>query len=191
MICTKCSAVNDNEDRFCFKCGAPLPTAGENYSAPQDNTQDEKQRAENEAASLATINAQTMLAAKEARSKDIASMRLFTRLAYNVVESENGATISTLISVLYVLLGLGTVATLIKIFETISKLGESFTSSGIEGSISDVLYGNASKDNAQLLIWLILLFVVAALGFIGCGKLSIRIKKVNRKKKKEQLDSRL
>lgn len=191
MICTKCSAVNDNEDRFCFKCGAPLPSAGEAaYSAPAGEP-DERTRAENEAASLATINAQTMLAAREARKGDISAMRPFTRMAYNISESENGSTISGLISILYVVLGLGAVATLIKIFETISKLSQSFTTSGIEGTVSEMFYGTASSNSAQLLIWLILLFVVVTIGFICCGKLSIRLKKVNRKKKREQLDSRL
>lgn len=190
MICTKCMAVNDNEDRFCFKCGAPLSVGAENHSAPEDAANDSA-RAQNEAASYATINAKTMLAAREARKSDIAAMRPLTRAAYNIAESDNSSAISALINILYVLLGLGTVATLIKIFETISKLGQSFSTSGIEGTVSEVFYGQASTDNAQLLIWLILLFVVAAVGFICCGKLSIRLKKVNRKRKKEQLDSRL
>ncbi len=191
MICTKCSAVNDNGDRFCFKCGAPLPAAGEaSYSAPESGP-DEQTRAANEAASLATINAQTMLAAREARKGDISSMRPFTRVAYNIAESENGPMMSGLVSILYIVLGLGAVATLIKIFETITKLGESFSTSGIEGTVSEMFYGKASSDNAQLLIWLILLFVVVTIGFICCGKLNIRLKKVNRKKKKEQLDARL
>ncbi len=178
MICPKCAAVNDNDDKFCYKCGAPL------LSGNQSGT---RVTAEN----MATINAQTLLAAREARKTDISSMRPLTRLAYNIVESERSSSLSSAVSVFYVVFCLGLVATLIKIFETISKLGESLASSGIEGSLSEKFYGTASNNNAQLLIWLIVLFVVLAVGFIGCGKLNIRIRKVSRKKKREQYDARL
>ena len=185
MICSKCAAVNDNEDKFCYKCGAPLAAdsagaAGAQQAGPRVT-----------ADTMATINAQTLLAARDARKSDIAGMRPLTRVAYNIVESEKGSSISSVVSIAYAAFCLGLVATLIKIFETITKLGESFTSSGIEGSLSEKFYGAASNNSAQLLIWLVALCVVLAVGFICCGKLNIRIRKVARKKKKEQYDSRL
>lgn len=187
MICPKCAQINDNNDRFCYKCGAPLTEGGAEQSA-----QGQQQGAPTtDSSALATINAKTMLAAREARKADISAMRPVTRAAYNIVESERGGTIIGIITVLYGIFCLGMVATLIKIFETISKLGESFASSGIEGSLSEKFYGASSNNNAQLLLWLIVLFVVMAIGFFVCGKLNIRIRKVSRKKKREQLDSRL
>lgn len=186
MICPKCAQVNDNNDRFCYKCGSPLSEGGAEQSA-----QGQQGAPTTDASTLATINAKTMLEAREARKVDISTMRPVTRAAYNIVESERGGTIIGVITVLYGIFCIGMVATLIKIFETISKLGESLASSGIEGSLSEKFYGASSNNNAQLLLWLIVLFVVMAIGFVVCGKLNIRIRKVSRKKKREQLDSRL
>lgn len=186
MICPKCAEINDNNDRFCYKCGAPLSEGNAEQSA-----QGQQSAPTTDSSALATINAKTMLAAREARKSDISTMRPVTRAAYNIVESERGGTMIGIITVLYGVFCLGMVATLIKIFETISKLGESFASSGIEGSLSEKFYGVSSNNNAQLLLWLILLFIVMAIGFVSCGKLNIRIRKVSRKKKREQLDSRL
>lgn len=175
MICTRCSTVNGNDDRFCCKCGAPLGLSQDD-GKPVD---------------VAALNATTMLAAREARLTDVKNMRPLTRVAYNIAESENASTINALVSVLYVVLALGMVAVLIKIFETINKLAQAMITSSIEGSLSERFYGLAAQNNTQLLGWLIALFVAMVAGFFACGKLRIRIKKVNRKKHKEQLDSRL
>ncbi len=174
MICSKCSTHNADDDRFCYKCGAPL-SAGDSSEQPD----------------LATQNATTLLAVKEARLADVKSMRPLTQAAYNIADSEHGSTISMLISLLYVVLSLGMVAVLIKIFDTISNLVQAANSSGIEGSLSELFYQNATADNAQLLGWLIALFIVMVVGFVCCGRLNLRIKKVYRKKHKEKLDSRL
>lgn len=179
MICGRCSALNGNEDRFCQKCGAPLLTDQQRNSSA--STSDD----------LAAQNATTMIAARNARLVDVKNMRPLTRAAYNVSESEHGPLLSLLVSLCFVALSLGMVAVLIKIFETITKLGQSMVSSEIEGGLSDLFYQSATANNAQLLGWLIVLFVVMVAAFVACGKLNLRIKKVNRKKKKEQLDSRL
>lgn len=179
MICAKCSALNGNEDRFCQKCGAPLLSEGQRNGSAYASDD------------LAAQNATTMIAARDARLVDVKNMRPLTRAAYNVCESEHGPALSLLVSLCFVVLSLGMVAVLIKIFETITKLGQSMVSSEIEGSLSDLFYSTATANNAQLLGWLIALFVLMVAAFLVCGKLNLRIKKVNRKKKKEQLDSRL
>lgn len=140
---------------------------------------------------MAAQNATTMIAAREARLTDVKNMRPLTRAAYNISESEHGPAASLLVSLLFVLLSLGMVAVLIKIFETISKLGQAMGTSEIEGSLRELFYGQAATNNAQLLIWLVVLFAVMVILFFVCGKLNLRLKKVNRKLKKEKLDSRL
>ena len=180
MICAKCSAVNGNEDRFCQKCGAPLLGASRTEGAGMPINDD-----------MASQNATTMIAAREARLVDVKNMRPLTRAAYNISESDHGPVMSMLVSLLFVVLSLGMVAVLIKIFETISKLGQAMGTSEIEGSLRELFYGQSATNNAQLLGWLIVLFIVMVVAFVVCGKLNLRLKKVNRKKKKEQLDSRL
>lgn len=177
MVCTKCSAVNADGDRFCFKCGAPLPNAaGEGPDGQPD---------------IATQNATTMLSVKEARIVDVRNMRPLTRTAYNIAESEHGSTIQFLVSLLYVVLSLGMVAVLIKIFDTISNLVQAVNSSDIEGSLSEQFYKTASVQNAQFLGWLIVLFIVMVIAFTSCGRLKIRLQKVYRKLHKEKMESRL
>ena len=178
MLCTKCSAMNSDGDSFCYACGSPLGANAQPGGAYSK-------------ADAATINATTMLAAKEARKVDVANLRPLTRAAYNISESEHSATLSLLLSLLNVVLSLGLVAVLIKIFDTISLLGQSVTSSSIEGSFSDLFYGSSTSNNVQLLCWLVVLLLFMVGAFLVCGRLGIRVRKVNRKKKREQLDSRL
>lgn len=188
MNCPNCGASNDTQNRFCFSCGTLLEAAGAPVS--EEPAADPATAAERRAQELATINARTMIAAKEARAVDISNMRPITRLAYNIVESERGVLLGLVVSLLYGLSGLALVATLIKIFETVSLLGQALASSGVGSSISEMI-AQSRGDNVQLLVWLVVLFVVLAAVFIMLGKLNIRIGKVNRRKKRENLDSRL
>ena len=176
MVCRKCNAVNSDDDRFCFKCGAVLSAASEGPEGQAD---------------FETQNATTMLSVKEARIVDVKNMRPLTRTAYNIAESERGPTIQVLVSLLYVVLSLGMVGVLIKIFDTVGTLVQSINTNDIEGSLSEQFYKNATTDNAQMLGWLVLLFVIMVIAFVSCGRLKIRLQKVYRKKHKEKLDSRL
>lgn len=186
MNCPKCSAVNDEKNRFCFSCGASLEqNAGNEAHSAQDYAD-----AERRAQELATINARTLIAAKEARAVDIRNMRPITRMAYNIVESERGMLLSLLVAMLYGISGLGLVATLIKIFDVVELLSQSLISSNVGSSISEII-AQSRGDNLQDLAWLVALFVALAVVFIMLGKLNIRIGKVNRKKKRENLDARL
>ena len=176
MVCTKCSAVNADGDRYCYKCGAALPNPGEGPDGQPD---------------IATQNATTMLSVKEARIVDVRNMRPLTRAAYNIAESEHGSTFQFLITLLYVVLSLGMVAVLIKIFDTISNLVQAVNSSNIEGSLSEQFYKTASTRNAQFLGWLIILFIIMVIAFTAFGRLRIRLGKVYRKLHREKMDSRL
>lgn len=138
-----------------------------------------------------TINATTALAAKKARVADVKSMRPLTQVAFNIVESDRSPIISTLVSVINIALSLGLVATIIMIFDTANAIVAASTSRHIEGNLLTDMYEQVSTDNGTKLLWLIVIFIAIGIAFITCGRLSIRIKKVNRKKRKENLTSRL
>ncbi len=188
MICNKCAASNDDGDRFCYKCGASLlPTqtnAGQQQNAGGDNF---KPTTEDRLA----ISATTTLAAKKARVSDVKSMRPLTQAAYNIVESDRGGVYSTLISLLNVIISLAVVADIIYIFDTINLIVSSTTSSKIEGSLYETAYKNLSDENQMRLVWALVLFVVLVMAFVTIGRLSIRITKVNRKRRRENLTSRI
>lgn len=220
MVCGKCSAINDDGDRFCYKCGAPLPRpegagtegnaasgsasakpgggpkgfkfnfAGSRPRAAQAGSAPKQEKYAPTGEDRLTIAATTNIAVKKARIADVKSMRPLTQAAYNIVESERGPVVSTLISVANVLISLAIVAAVINIFETVNLIVKSYTSSRIEGSLGQIWQG-ASANNVQKLIWLVVIFAVLVFAFVICGRLSIRIRKVNRKKKRENIASRI
>ncbi|MBE6758694.1 MAG: zinc ribbon domain-containing protein [Ruminococcaceae bacterium] len=200
MVCGKCSAINDDGDRFCFRCGAQLPVTdqpeGSGNPGAESYAHQNHQSAAGETFKPTTedrlaISATTTLAAKKARIADVKAMRPLTQTAYNIVESDRGPVYSTLISLLHVIVSLFIVADIITIFDTVNLIVKSYAASDIEGSITNVSYVNQRGENQLRLIWALVFFVVLILAFIIIGRLSIRIRKVNRKKKRENLNSRI
>jgi len=196
MVCGKCSAINDDGDRFCYKCGSPLTadaqSSGSSAGAGQQSSaQPGGEQFKPTTEDRLTISATTTLAAKKARVSDVKSMRPLTQAAYNIVESDRGPIYSTLISLLNVIISLAIVADVILIFETIDLIVASTTSSQIEGSLSALAYQNLTGENQMRLMWSLVVFVVLVMAFVAVGRLSIRINKVNRKRKRESLSSRL
>ncbi len=196
MVCGKCSAINDDGDRFCYKCGSPLTadaqSSGSSTGAGQQSSaQPGGEQFKPTTEDRLTISATTTLAAKKARVSDVKSMRPLTQAAYNIVESDRGPIYSTLISLLNVIISLAIVADVILIFETIDLIVASTTSSQIEGSLSALAYQNLTGENQMRLMWSLVVFVVLVMAFVAVGRLSIRINKVNRKRKRESLSSRL
>ena len=196
MICAKCSAVNDDGDRFCYRCGTALRSgatqsestdSGAGQSGSQPGGETFKPTTEDRL----TISATTTLAAKKARVSDVKSMRPLTQAAYNIVESDRGPIYSTLISLLHIIISLAIVADVILIFDTINLIVASSTSSMIEGSLSELAYQSLSGENQIRLMWSLVLFVVLVMSFVCVGRLSIRINKVNRKRKRESLAARI
>ena len=187
MLCLKCSSVNDDGDLFCYKCGTSLAQhkdgeCGHDHSAGAAGT--------NETEDRLAISATTTLAAKKARVSDVKAMRPLTQAAYNIVESERGGVYSTLISLLNILISLGIVAVIIETYRTIDLIVSSTTSSNIEGSLMSH-YQSAAGDNQLRLLWCVIIFIALVMAFVFCGRLSIRIQKVNRKRRRENLVSRI
>ncbi len=191
MLCLKCSTNNDSGDLFCYKCGARLAEpggecTGEHTEAPKA----EAGRTSNEPEDRLAISATTTLAAKKARVSDVKSMRPLTQAAYNIVESERGGVYSTLISLLNILISLGIVAVIIETYRTIDLIVSSTTTSKIEGSLM-THYQQATGDNQIRLLWCVIIFIALVMAFVCFGRLSIRIQKVNRKRRRENLYSRI
>lgn len=191
MLCLKCSTANDDGDLFCYKCGGKLTPDGQcqhEHSEPQPGQQQKPQTDTTE--DRLAISATTTLAAKKARVSDVKSMRPLTQAAYTIVESDRGGIYSTLISLLNILVSLGIVAVIIETYRTINLIVTSSTSSNIEGSLM-AHYQQATGDNQIRLIWCVVIFVALVMAFIFFGRLSIRIQKVNRKRRRENLTARI
>ena len=73
---------------------------------------------------------------------------------------------------------------------TIDLIVSSTTSSNIEGSLMSH-YQSAAGDNQLRLLWCVIIFIALVMAFVFCGRLSIRIQKVNRKRRRENLVSRI
>jgi|GEM_PF-1640692 len=194
MVCTKCAAINDDGDCFCYKCGVALLSEQAGADAPdarQTSQPDEGERFKPTTEDRLAISATTTLAAKKARVSDVKAMRPLTQAAYNIVESDRGGIYSTIISLLNVIISLAIVADIIMIFDTINLIVSSTTSSKIEGSLYETAYQNLSSENQMRLIWSLVIFVFLVMAFVCIGRLSIRISKVNRKRRRENLTSRI
>lgn len=192
MLCLKCSTTNDDGDLFCYKCGAKLSKPGGECTGEHagTGTASGNNAGKAEPEDRLAISATTTLAAKKARVADVKSMRPITQAAYNIVESERGGIYSTLISLLNILISLGIVAVIIETYRTIDLIVSSTTSSQIEGSLM-THYQQAAGDNQLRLIWCVIIFIALVMAFVFFGRLSIRIQKVNRKRKRENLTSRI
>jgi len=190
MLCLKCSTANDDGDLFCYKCGGKLSPSGEcQHEHSEPKTEPQQQKAAEPEDRLA-ISATTTLAAKKARVADVKSMRPLTQAAYTIVESERGGIYSTFISLLNIIISLGIVAVIIETYRTIDLIVSSTTTSKIEGSLM-AYYQNAAGDNQIRLIWCVVIFIALVMAFVFCGRLSIRIQKVNRKRRRENLTARI
>lgn len=191
MLCLKCSSINDDGDMFCYKCGATLDQhkageCGHDHSAGNAAGGAGAHETEDRLA----ISATTTLAAKKARVSDVKAMRPLTQAAYTIIESDRGGVYSTLISLLNILISLGIVAVIIETYRTIDLIVSSTTSSNIEGSLMNH-YQTAAGDNQLRLLWCVIIFIALVMAFVFCGRLSIRIQKVNRKRRRENLTSRI
>lgn len=196
MVCNKCAVVNDDGDLFCYKCGTALAPAqpGAEHHCHDHSRQTSQPGGEPSRPTTEdrlAISATTTLAAKKARVSDVKSMRPLTQAAYNIVESDRGGIYSTLISLLNVIISLAVVADIIMIFDTINLIVSSTTSSKIEGSLYETAYKNLSEENQMRLIWALVIFVFLVMAFVCIGRLSIRISKVNRKRRRENLTARI
>ena len=200
MVCGKCSAINDDGDRFCYKCGSVL-SGGNQSDNGSAGPEPQASQAQSQSAGSSNfkpttedrlaISATTTLAAKKARISDVKSMRPLTQAAYNIVESDRGPVYSTLISLLHIIISLVIVADIILIFDTVNLIVSSSTSSKIEGGLYETAYKDLTGENQMRLFWALVIFVVLVLAFVAIGRLSIRINKVNRKRKRENLNSRI
>ena len=190
MLCLKCSTTNDSGDLFCYKCGARLVEPGGDCTGEHSGPQAGSGPKANEPEDRLAISATTTLAAKKARVADVKSMRPITQAAYNIVESERGGVYSTLISLLNIIISLGIVAVIIETYKTIDLIVSSTTTSQIEGSLMNY-YQQAAGDNQLRLLWCVIIFIALVMAFVFCGRLSIRIQKVNRKRRRENLTSRI
>lgn len=190
MLCLKCSTTNDDGDLFCYKCGAKLAQPGGECTGEHQPNQSAPNTGRTETEDRLAISATTTLAAKKARVSDVKGMRPLTQAAYNIVESDRGGVYSTLISLLNILISLGIVAVIIETYRTIDLIVSSTTSSQIEGSLM-THYQQAAGDNQLRLLWCVIIFIALVMAFVCFGRLSIRIQKVNRKRRRENLTSRI
>lgn len=191
MLCLKCHTINDDGDMFCYKCGTGLAQHNDaECSRSAAGDQGGQTAAGNTTEDRLAISATTTLAAKKARVSDVKSMRPLTQAAYNIVESDRGGVYSTLLSLLNILISLGIVAVIIETYRTIDLIVSSTTTSNIEGSLM-THYQAATGDNQLRLMWCVIIFVALVMAFVFCGRLSIRVQKVNRKRRRENLTSRI
>ena len=167
MFCSHCGAQNADDDLFCGNCGQKL--SGDNSGAAIED--EELPPVMDSRAEFA------MLRPPESE------MRPLTKVAYDIHDSEQAKTVSAVLSVIFVGLCLGVIATLLAIFEKMNNLTYSLrTSSGTK--LSDEIYSQLRGDNVMDLVWLCVLFASLVLLYIVVGKIKLRLKKINRKEKK-------
>lgn len=196
MICSKCGSQNDAGDAYCYNCGSSLAvhdygTYNAQSEQPSGATDpngypiDGQQNAGAEPD--LSVTSRSALAIRDAKRADISNMRPITRAAYALEDKDGGTFARVVVSLLFFGLCIGMVACLIAIFETFSKITQAATAQAISGSLSE-LYQSANGQNAQTLLWLVIIFIVLVIAFVVVGKLVLRMKKVRRKRRKDSLD---
>lgn len=172
MYCSSCGAKNVDGDVFCGQCGAKLAAS----SMPQG----ESAAAQEALPPPPIMDSRAEYAMLRPPEEE---MRPLTKIAYDIHDSEQRVAVSGTINVVFVGLCLGIVATLLAIFDKMSKLTQSLRTSG-ETYLSQTIYEQMGGDHTMGLMWLCLLFAALVLLFILAGKLKLRLKKINRKEKK-------
>ncbi len=172
MYCSKCGAQNADTDAFCGQCGAKLTAAAPNASAAGAG-----EALPNPPPVMDSRAEFAMLRPPESE------MRPLTKVAYDIHDSEQGAAVSGVLSVLFVGLCVGMIANLLAIFDKMSKLTQSLRTSG-ETFLSQNIYEQMGGNHTMGLMWLCLLFALLVLLYILVGKLKLRLKKINRKEKR-------
>lgn len=172
MYCSSCGAKNADGDVFCGQCGAKLAAS----SLPQG----EPAAAQEALPPPPVMDSRAEFAMLRPPEEE---MRPLTKIAYDIHDSEQRVAVSGAINVAFVGLCLGIVATLLAIFDKMSKLTQSLRTSG-ETYLSQTIYEQMGGDHTMDLMWLCLLFAALVILFILAGKLKLRLKKINRKEKK-------
>lgn len=196
--CPNCKTDNDNEDVFCYACGAPLALDEETAkaSAADDSVERDPDGypiydKKNGSAMRNQPNTAQSIAVgtRKAIEKDLKGLRPITRAAYYVVQSDNTTWIKTGIMVLFVACCVAILAIIRAIFDKMTLIVESIgINTDIKTGLTEIYEANLSEYTEGLIVYILLLFL-AVFVYILLGRLLLRIKKVRRKKKKvEQKD---
>lgn len=196
--CPNCKTENDNEDLFCFACGAPLALDEETAkaSAADDSVERDPDgypiydKKNGDAIRTQTNTAQSIaVGTRKAVEKDLKGLRPVTRAAYYVVQSDNTTWIRTGLVLLFIASGVGILMLISAIFNEMTLIVNSMgINTSITTGLTEIYKSNVSLYTERLVSYIILLFVAIFI-YIILGRLILRIKKVRRKKKKvEQMD---
>lgn len=171
MYCSSCGAKNADDDIYCGQCGKKLSGS----SLPNGESADRQ-----ESLPPPPMDSRAEYAMLRPPEDE---MRLLTKVAYNIHDSEQRVAVSGALNVIFVGLCVGIIANLLAIFDKMSKLTLSLRTSG-ETYLSKNIYDQMGGDHTMSLMWLCLLFAALVVLFILIGKLKLRLKKINRKEKK-------
>ncbi len=196
--CPNCKTENDNEDLFCFSCGAPLALDEETAKASAAGDSVERDpdgypiydKKNGDAMRPQTNTAQSIaVGTRKAIEKDLKGLRPITRAAYYVVQSDNTTWVRTGLVLMFVACAVGIVMLIRQIFEKMTNIVESLgINTSIETGLTEIYKASISDYTEHLIGYILLLFIVIFI-YILLGRLILRIKKVRRKKKKvEQRD---
>ncbi len=196
--CPNCKTDNDNDDVFCYACGAPLALDEETAKASAADDSVEKDPdgypiydKKNGGTMRSQSNTAQSIAVgtRKAIEKDLKGLRPITRAAYYVVQSDNTTWIKTGIMVLFVACCVAILAIIRAIFDKMTLIVESIgINTDIKTGLTEIYQANLSEYTEGLIVYILLLFL-AVFVYILLGRLLLRIKKVRRKKKKvEQKD---
>ena len=128
--CPNCKTENDNEDLFCFSCGAPL--ALDEEKAKESAAADKVERdpdgypiydKKSGEAMRATANTAQSIAVgtRKAIEKDLKGLRPITRAAYYVVQSDNTTWVRTGLVVMFVACCVGIITIIRAIFNEMTN----------------------------------------------------------------------
>ncbi len=196
--CPNCKTENDNEDLFCFACGAPLALDEETAKASAANDSVERDpdgypiydKKNGDAMRAQPNTAQSIaVGTRKAIEKDLKGLRPITRAAYYVVQSDNTTWVRTGLVLMFVASCVGILMLIRAIFEEMTRIVESMgINTSIETGLTQIYKASISDYTEKLIGYILLLFIVIFF-YILLGRLILRIKKVRRKKKKvEQRD---
>lgn len=196
--CPNCKTENDNEDLFCFACGAPLALDEETAKASAANDSVERDpdgypiydKKNGDAMRAQPNTAQSIaVGTRKAIEKDLKGLRPITRAAYYVVQSDNTTWVRTGLVLMFVASCVGILMLIRAIFEEMTRIVESMgINTSIETGLTQIYKASITDYTEKLIAYILLLFIVIFI-YILLGRLILRIKKVRRKKKKvEQRD---
>lgn len=196
--CPICKTDNDDEDLFCFSCGAPLALDEETVKASAADDKIERDpdgypiydKTTGETMRVQTNTAQSIaVGTRKAIEKNLKGLRPITRAAYYVVQSDNTTWVRTGLVVMFVACCIGILSLIRSIFNELTLIVSSLgINSSVETGLTQMYKSSLSTYTERLIGYIILLFILIFI-YILLGRLILRIKKVRRKKKKvEQMD---